>query len=158
MSMIDKNRLFNLFPGADDNIDNMSDKDIEINIVESPMYKLRKFLKIVSNHQAFFASYTLQMKQVDPKFDAEATKEQAAFVIYNRAWNYIKDFDMDDDDQMGDLVLTNPYDMSYALHLSIKYFEGTEEYERCAHLHRIQQFVEKIPEMSQEIFDKKVTK
>ena len=124
MNMIDKNKLFNLFPEPNDDVDNMSDREIEINIVESPIYKLRKYLKIVSNHQAFFASYTLQMKQIDPKFDAEETKQQAAFVVYNRSWHYIKDFDMNDDNHMRDLVLINPYDMSYALQLSIKYFES----------------------------------
>lgn len=139
---IDKNKLFNLFPESNRDPDDMTDHEIEVNIVESIIYKLKKYLKIVSNHQVFFASYTMQMKQADPKFDAEATKRQAAFVVYNRSWHYIKDFNLDDEDHLRDLVLINPYDLSYALQLSIKYFESTEEYEKCAHLFKIQQFLE----------------
>ena len=148
--MINKENLFNLFPEPDD-VDNKSDHDIEIKITESPHYKLSMFKKIVTNHIVFFKSYELQMKQADEKFNADEVKRQAGFVVYNRAWHYIKNIDIDNNDHIKDLILMDPYDMAYCLQLGIKYFESTEEYERCAHLFKIQKFLEKIAEKTEDL-------
>lgn len=153
MNMINKENLFNLFPNSDD-LDNKSDADIEIKITESPHYKLSMFKKIVTNHIVFFKSYEAQMKQVDKNFSTDDAKTQAGFVVYNRAWHYIKDIDIEDADHQNDIILHDPYDLAYCLQLAIRYFESTEEYERCAFLFRFQNYLEIVADKLESVFNK----
>ena len=51
--------------------------------------------------------------------------------MYNRAWYWIKDFDLNDPG-VGDVY--NYDEALLAFDLSIKYFEKVEDYEKCSYL------------------------
>jgi len=146
--MIDKNNLFNLFPqpdedGNDDIINGISENEIEIEVASSTHFKVGKFKKLIENHQLFFEHFKRGMKEADAQgYDHEETKRAASFVVYNRAWYYIKDFDLNNKEDVLDLTLFNPYDLAYVIQLAIRNFESIEEYEKCAHLLAIQKFLE----------------
>jgi len=94
--MIDKNDLFNLFPQPEDKGRvEITDDEIEIEVSSSTHFKIGKFKKLIENHQLFFEHFKRGMKEADAKnYDHEETKRQASFIVYNRAWYYIKDFDL----------------------------------------------------------------
>ena len=142
--MIDKNDLFNLFPQPEDKGRvEITDDEIEIEVSSSTHFKIGKFKKLIENHQLFFEHFKRGMKEADAKnYDHEETKRQASFIVYNRAWYYIKDFDLDNKEEVLDLTLFNPYDLAYVLQLAIKFHESGEEYEKCSHLFSIQKFLE----------------
>jgi hypothetical protein len=142
--MIDKNNLFNLFPQPEDRGRvEMNDDEIEIEVMSSTHFKVGKFKKLIENHQLFFERFKRGMKEADAQnYDHKETKRQAAFIVFNRAWHYIKDFDLDNKEDVLDLTLFNPYDLAYTLQLAIKFHENIEEYEKCAHLFSIQKFLE----------------
>ena len=142
--MIDKNNLFNLFPQPEDRGRvEMNDDEIEIEVMSSTHFKVGKFKTLIENHQLFFERFKRGMKEADAQnYDHKETKRQAAFIVFNRAWHYIKDFDLDNKEDVLDLTLFNPYDLAYTLQLAIKFHENIEEYEKCAHLFSIQKFLE----------------
>ena len=142
--MIDKNNLFNLFPQPEDRGRvEMNDDEIEIEVMSSTHFKVGKFKTLIENHQLSFERFKRGMKEADAQnYDHKETKRQAAFIVFNRAWHYIKDFDLDNKEDVLDLTLFNPYDLAYTLQLAIKFYEGEEEYEKCAHLFSIQKFLE----------------
>ena len=142
--MINKNDLFNLFPEPDDRGRvNITDEEIEIEVQSSTHFKIGKFKKLIENHELFFEHFKRGMRETEgEKMDPVESKASAAFIVFNRAWHYIKDLNLDVREDVLDLTLFNPYDLTYVLHLAIKYFEGEEEYEKCAHLYNIQQFLE----------------
>ena len=142
--MIDKNNLFNLFPQPEDRGRvEMNDDEIEIEVMSSTHFKVGKFKTLIENHQLSFERFKRGMKEADAQnYDHKETKRQAAFIVFNRAWHYIKDFDLDNKEDVLDLTLFNPYDLAYTLQLAIKFHENIEEYEKCAHLFSIQKFLE----------------
>ena len=141
--MIDKNNLFNLFPQPEDKgMDGISDDDIEIEVQSSSHFKNGKFKKLIENHELFFEHFKRGMREVgNERMDPVDSKRSAAYIVFNRAWYYIKDINLDTREDVLDLTLFNPYDLTYALHLAIQFHEDEEEYEKCAHLFDIQQFL-----------------
>tara|TARA_R110002153_G_scaffold60555_1_gene164025 strand:- start:424 stop:864 length:441 start_codon:yes stop_codon:yes gene_type:complete len=142
--MINKNDLFNLFPQPEDRgrVD-ITDDEIEIEVSSSSHFKIGKFKKLIENHQLFFEHFKRGMEEANAKnIDHEETKRQASFIVYNRAWYYIKGINLNEKEDVLDLTLFNPYDLAYTLQLAIKFHESVEEYEKCAHLFKIQQFLE----------------
>ena len=143
--MINKNDLFNLFPQPDDSDKNniIDEEEIEIEVRSSSYFKIGKFKKLIENHQLFFEHFKRGMKGEDAdKIDHEETKRQASYIVYNRAWYYIKSISLGKKEDVLDLTLFNPYDLAYTLQLAIKFHESIEEYEKCAHLFNIQKFLE----------------
>ena len=142
--MINKNNLFNLFPQPNDRGKvTISDEEIEIEVQSSTHFKIGKFKKLIENHELFFEHFKRGMRESDGRnMDPVESKAAAAFVVFNRAYHFIKDVDLDVREDVLDLTLFNPYDLTYVLHLAIQFHEGEEEYERCAHLYNIQKFLE----------------
>ena len=64
------------------------------------------------------------------------------FMVYNRGWYWISQMDWDSEEWVTDLKDSLSEDLFIALKLSIHYFEEQEEYEKCAFLKKIQNFVE----------------
>ena len=64
-------------------------------------------------------------------------QEAGEFVTYNRAWSYIKQIDINDNDHVEAISLYRDDALETTLELGIKYFQNLEEYERCAHLLKI---------------------
>ena len=141
--MINKNDLFNLFPQPNDKgMEEITDSEIEIEVQSSTHFKIGKFKKLIENHELFFEHFKRGMREVgNERMDPVESKEAAAFVVFNRSYHFIKDVDLDIKEDVLDLTLFNPYDLTYVLHLAIQFFEGEEEYEKCAHLYNIQQFL-----------------
>lgn len=140
--MIDKNNIFNLFPDPNDTPDDSIDADIEIDILDSAHYKVGMFTKLILNQKNFVRTIENFYDRAGKKFDKESHEVHSRFVVYNRAWHYVKNVNLDNREHLADIVVSDIYDFAYALHLAIKYFESTEEYENCAHMHKIQQFLE----------------
>ena len=141
--MINKNDLFNLFPEPNNRgMEDITDAEIEIEVQLSTHFKVGKFKKLIENHELFFEHFKRGISKAGGEsMDPADSKKVAAFVVFNRAWHYIKDVDLDIREDVLDLTLFNPHDLIYVVHLVIQFFEGGEEYEKCAHLYNIQQFL-----------------
>jgi len=140
--MINKDNLFNLFPDPDKVPDDSLEADIEIHVTESAHYRVGMFTKLILNQKNFLRQIKGFFDRAGKEIDMDDHKVQSEFVVYNRAWHYIKGIDLDSSEHLADIVISNIYDLAYTLHLAIKYFEKGEEYEKCAHLYSIQKFIE----------------
>lgn len=146
MFMIDGNRLFGLFGDEDKTPEEISadSKGFSDEIKESPTWKVNMFKKIVANHINFQEKIAKFFKNKNREWSDEEGKEHADLVVYNRAWHYIKDVDIDNKHYVFELLSQDPYEFSLCLQLALKYFEKFEKYEKCAHLHSIIKFIEEI--------------
>ncbi len=141
--MIDANRLFGLFDdGETPEETQVKHNEISKEVKESPSWKVNMFRKIIANHINFQRKITTFFKDKNKDWDDELGKDHANFVVYNRGWFYIKDVDLNDKYYIYELLVQDPYELSYCLQLTLKYFEGKEEYEKCAHLLKILKFLE----------------
>jgi hypothetical protein len=69
--------------------------------------------------------------------------DMAEFVTYNRAWFYLSKIDLKLKYHVDSIKTFTDGDLLFCLKLAIKYFENREEYEKCAHIKKIQDKVEK---------------
>ena len=140
--MINKDNIFNLFPDPDDIPDDSFAADAEIKITESAHYRVGMFTKLILNQKNFVRTVEGFFNRAGKEFDSKEHDLHSKFVVYNRAWHYIRGVDLNTREHLADIVISDVYDFAYALQLAIKYFEVTEEYEKCAHMFKIQQFLE----------------
>ena len=64
-------------------------------------------------------------------------KEAGEFVTYNRAWSYIKKINLSKKEHIKGIEVYDDEYFGTALKSGISFFIKTEEYEKCAHLQKI---------------------
>lgn len=136
--MINIDSLFNLFPPSDDGKDQVA----YVDFTDKPVYKLGMYKKLILNHINFRKKVISFFKETSDELSIEDMERAGAFVVYNRAWFYIKDIDMNNDDHIEAISTYGDENLEAALELGIQYFQSSEEYERCAHLLKIQKKVQ----------------
>jgi hypothetical protein len=143
---MDIDKIIDLFGSAD--FDTPLEKkakaaDDIILIQETPMFWIGMLKKIVLNNQSFY-------HQLKHNLPADLVKEMAGLddmaemVTYSRAWFYAAKLDLKRRVDVDAILTFADDNLVYALALTIKFFEGKEEYEKCAHLKQIQDMVERL--------------
>ena len=135
--MINKDKIFQLFVDGKEITDDKTKKDIK-DFMNGPLAKIGMFIKLIQNHHVF------HKKLEQPNYNVESTKDASEFTIYNRAWNYISKIDVDKEDHLNAIINFDPKLFLSCLNGSIRFFEEYEEYEKCAHLFKIQKLVKEI--------------
>lgn len=139
---MDIDKIFNLFDGS--SLENQAEAASDsIIIQETPMFWIGMFKKIILNNQAFY-------KQIYKSLPEEVVKEMAGMddmadmVTYSRAWFYISKLDLKRRVDVDALMAFTDDNLLYTTEMALRYFEGIEEYEKCAHIKKIQDTVKKI--------------
>ena len=133
---MNKDKIFGLFEDSSDGEVLKVKKIIPVN--KGPYYKLGMFTKLILNHFVFHNKLEKFLQKEEPSYNVESTKEASEFVVFNRAWNYINKIDINKKEHIFAILDFNPHLLSSALESALIYFEGLEEYEKCAHLFKIQ--------------------
>lgn len=136
LQLMDKDKIFNLFEG-----DVKKETKPEKTIIPSPTLKIGMFAKLVLNHEAFHVKLDKFLKKEEPAYDVESTKESSEFVVYNRAWFYLEQINVDKKEDIFAILDFNPKTLNRALEMALVYFENGEEYLKCAHIFKIQQIL-----------------
>ena len=136
------NKIFGLFDDSEDV--NQPQEAVYVNFMDTPKGKIGMFVKLIQNNIVFRKKLRQFFKQIDQPFDEELTKKNSEFTIFNRAWHYIKQVDLQDHDALAAIVTFEPSILLDCLNRAIKFFEFTEEYEKCGHMHKIAKLVKKL--------------
>ena len=141
--MIDKDKIFKLFVDGKE-ISGDKTKDEIKDFMNGPYAKIGMFVKLIQNHEVFHKKLEKFLKKEQPNYNVESTKEASEFTVYNRAWGYIKNIDIKDKEDLNAIINFEHKTLLKILSSSITFFEIYEEYEKCAHLHKIQRIIEEI--------------
>ncbi len=141
--MIDKDKLFSLFVDGKE-IKDQKTKDEIKEFMNGPFAKIGMFVKLIQNHHIFHQKLEKFLKKEQPNYNVESTKEASEFTVYNRAWSYIKNISLDNHDDVNAIINFDNKVFSTTLNSVVKFFEQYEEYEKCAHLHTINEVVKRI--------------
>ena len=141
--MIDKDKIFKLFVDGKE-IDGDKTKEEIKDFMNGPYAKIGMFVKLIQNHEVFHKKLEKFLKQEQPDYNIESTKEASEFTVYNRAWSYIKQIDIDNSDHLNAIINFDPKVFYKTLEGAVNFFESYEEYEKCAHLHKIKELVKEI--------------
>ena len=140
------NSIFALFgfPEGDKNPEELKKMKTELSAYkETPHFKLGMFYKLIMNGTTFKKQVLNFFSKADPSLDMMGIDEAGEFMMFTRAYFWIKEFKFRSKNWKEGLKHYSHDEFLVALKLSIHYFEGTEEYEKCAHLKKIQVLVEK---------------
>jgi hypothetical protein len=106
-----------------------------------PLFWVGMFKKLIYNHHLFNAQIIKFFDKIDNDLDPVDIDKAGEFVVFTRAWDYIKKIDPEDRQHQEALYHFLDVDLKVALELSINYFQEQEEYEKCAHLKKNLEFV-----------------
>jgi len=135
-------KIFDLF-SANEELDGVN-STIQIDFTQTPIYWIGMYKKLVLNHINFNKKVLQFFKQSNQELDVEDMKDAGEFVVYNRAWHYIQNVDIDNKEHIIALEKYSDEYLDTALKLGISFFEQHEQYERCALLKKILDKVEEI--------------
>lgn len=110
---------------------------------ESPHFKLGMFHKLIMNGHLFSKQVTKFLAKADSSLDVKGIDQAGEYMVFTRAWFWIEPVEIKKKSWKDALKQYANDEFLISIQLSISYFEGTEEYEKCAHLKKIQDFVKK---------------
>jgi hypothetical protein len=136
--------VFELFGFPDDNDPERLkiEADLE-DYKETPHFKLGMFHKLIMNGTLFSKQVLKFFSKADPSLDVKGVDQAGEYMMYTRAWFWIEPCNIRKKIWKEALKQYANEEFVVSVKLTISYFEGIEEYEKCAHLKKIQDFVEK---------------
>ena len=135
--------IFALFGFSDDNKeDKRIKKDLEA-FKETPHFKIRMFIKMVSQGTSFKKQVVDFFSSAQSDIDLKGIDEAGDFMMYNRAWYWISECSTRKKEWKLALQNNASEDFIDCLEIVLRYFEKMEEYEKCAFLKNIQDFIKK---------------
>jgi len=138
------NGIFALFgfPEDKDNNEGLQKKEIE-DFKKSAVFKVSMFKKLIRNGTLFKKQVVKFLSSSDANLDINGIDDAGDYMMYTRAYLWIKDFKFRSKEWKEALFNCSDDELVSLIGLSIKYFEEYEEYEKCAHLKKIQDLVDK---------------
>tara|TARA_R110000744_G_scaffold292076_1_gene402650 strand:- start:1922 stop:2377 length:456 start_codon:yes stop_codon:yes gene_type:complete len=145
---MDFDKIFGLFSDNKDDEDSYTQKELEDlqkmdDFQESPMFKVGMFKKLIFNHLTYKDKIIELFKNVKPDLNLYELEEAGESITFERGWEFISQCKLDEEEWQQSLILYNDEETKTTLRLSINFFQGFEEYEKCAYLKKILDFLEK---------------
>jgi len=142
---VDVNKIFGLFNGEGSNPlpEKASVAEVAVDFKEHPLFWVGMFKKLIQNHKVYNRSLMNFFSKMDEELDLYDVENAGEFIVYNRAWFWISKIDPSDTKHQDSLIHYGDDLFITYVKFAISYFQELEEYEKCAHLKKIQDFVEK---------------
>ena len=136
--MIDLTNIFGLFiPG--EQLDGTNTAKTFNELKEKPIFHIGMYKKLILNHLNFNIKVLKFFKESNKDFDVDDIKEAGEFVVFNRAWSYISEVDLDNQGYIDAIKHYSDNEFIDTLDKGIEFFIQDELYERCALLLKIKE-------------------
>lgn len=137
MSGLDSKKLFDIFDkypidGVEENLNSYKN---------SFRFKIEMFVKIVIYGDQWKKQVISLFTKSTIGMDIEDINNAGEFMLYTRAWFWISQFDFDDEDCVKALNKLDHSSLLASIIRTIKYFEKTEEFEKCSFLVNIKKLL-----------------
>ena len=135
--------IFGLFgaPGDDDKFKKEIDESLDV-FKETPYFKVGMFCKMIQGGSNFTKQLLSFFKTSNDPIDMSGVDEASEIMMYNRALSWIQECNLEDDNWKLAFHDHKEKNVLDCIKKSIKYYEKGEEYETCAFLKEIQDYVE----------------
>jgi len=132
---VDISKIFDLFD-SESGQELLSNKN-KTNLNNTPLFFVGMFRKLILNERAFQNQIGIFMPTLK---DLDLLSEN---VVFYRAQYYIDKINLEDELCREALKFFNSEQLVTCFKLAIHFWEEKEEYEKCAHLKKLQDFCEK---------------
>lgn len=106
-----------------------------------PRYYIKMFVKLVLNYTSYNKQLLNFFGSTEPSLDLQEISQTGEIMLYGRAFQYLKQIDIQDKYHIKVLFEEANPKLEEALNKSLKHFEGEEEYEKCAILKKYLDFL-----------------
>ena len=106
-----------------------------------PRYYIKMFIKLIQNYTTYNKQLAKFFGSSDPKLDTKEIQETGEFMLYGRAYEYLKNIDIQDKYHIKVLFEEADIELEQALNKALNYFEVEEEYEKCVVLKKYLDFL-----------------
>jgi hypothetical protein len=132
---MDINKIFETFKPED-----------EINettqvVFEGPIMWIGMFKKLIANYEIFTKQIIIFFRMSNKDLDIDDIEQASSYMVYTRAYDNLSKIDPDNLIHIEALKLYSDKSFKMALKSSLEYYEGMEEYEKCAFLKKIQDVI-----------------
>jgi hypothetical protein len=134
--MLNLDHIFHLFSSNDD-LQGIANDKAFIDFKNTPTYWVGMYKKLILNHINFNKKIIKFFQKSNKELDLGDVKEAGEFVTYNKAWSYIKKIDINNKEHLKGIDTYADEYLDTSLKLGINFYIETEEYEKCAHLQKI---------------------
>jgi hypothetical protein len=107
-----------------------------------PLFWVGMFKKLIYNHKTFSKKVIQFFEKMNEELDLFDVENAGEFIAYNRAWYWIEKVDLSLEYHQEALHFHSDEILLSSVKFAISYFEESEEYEKCAHLKKIQNLIE----------------
>ncbi len=140
--MVNLDHIFHLFSSNDD-LQGIANDKAFIDFKNTPTYWVGMYKKLILNHVNFNKKIIKFFQKSNKELDLGDVKEAGEYVTYNRAWSYIKKIDISKKEHLKGIDTYADEYLDTSLKLGISFYIETEEYEKCAHLQKILDYLSK---------------
>jgi len=134
--MLNLDHIFHLFSSNDD-LQGIANDKAFMDFKNTPTYWVGMYKKLILNHINFNKKIIKFFQKSNKELDLGDVKEAGEFVTYNKAWSYIKKIDINNKKHLKGIDTYADEYLDTSLKLGINFYIETEEYEKCAHLQKI---------------------
>lgn len=133
--MIDLENIFELF-SYNNNSEGINE-ELYLDLTSTPVYWVGMYNKMIINHISFRKNLRKYLKNIDYPLDEDNVKIAGEYLVYNQAWNYISNIDLNDESHVLYIKKLDLDVVGLSFKSGIKFFEKYEDYEKCAFLKNI---------------------
>lgn len=137
---MDINKIFGMFGSDGTNQDIPAPGFIKGIDDNHPRYFLGMFEKLINNHLSYQKGLIEMFKVADSTLDVKDIGRAGENLLFNRAWEYIDKFNIEDKYSQEILTKQNTEKFIKSIKTAMVYFENEEEYEKCAFLKKFLDF------------------
>lgn len=134
--------IFSLF-GFEKNSEDKIQNDLD-SFKDTPIFKVGMFKKMIWNGINFRKQLLDFLKKTEAELDIvdEGLDEAGDYMMYTRAYFWIQECNLQNKEWEKALVNYIDEEFIMCFKLCIKYYEELEEFEKCAFLKKIQDYIE----------------
>ena len=135
--------LNNIFNAFEDDAP-LQEKAALMNLQDTQAFKLGMFKKIILNQKVMekrLEKFMEFMPDMAKMIDVDQNASE--LITYTRAWSYIKEFNPTSEQGIDASYIFSDIETITACDLSIHFWEEKEEYERCAHIKKVKDLLQK---------------
>jgi hypothetical protein len=130
------------FPEDKNNKWEQQKKELE-DFQKTAYFKVGMFKKLIRNGTLFKSQVVKFLSSSDASLDIKGIDEAGEYMMFTRAYFWIEKCKFKSKEWKEALYNHSDEEFINILKWAIKYFQDCEEYEKCAHLKKIQDIIEK---------------
>lgn len=132
---MDINKIFEVFKPEDE-----VNETTQV-VFEGPIMWIGMFKKLIANYEIFTKQIIMFFRMSNQDLDIDDIEQASSYMVYTRAYDNLTKLDIENPIHLEVLKLYSDKSFKIALKSALEYYEGIEEYEKCAFLKKIQDII-----------------